>query len=71
MSAMDQMRFGATVMAAIFGGPGVFYCVESFVMPSLALTGILYLAAALLLICAAHWGEATPARRKLPPRKRR
>lgn len=71
MSAMDQMRYGAIVMAAVFGGPGVFYSLESFAYPSFALTGLIYLVIAIALICAAQGKEATPARRKLPPRKRR
>jgi len=71
MFAADQMRFGAIVMAAIFGGPGVFYSVESFVDPSFALNGIIYLGVGLALLYAAQGKEPAPARRKNPDRKRR
>ena len=70
MFAAHQMRFGAIVMAAIFGGPGVFYSVESFLDPSFALTGIIYLGIGLALLYAAQTTEPAPARRK-PDRKRR
>jgi hypothetical protein len=65
------MRFGAIVMAAVFGGPGVFYSIESYLDPSFALTGILYLGIALALLWTAQGKDPAPARRKLPPRKRR
>jgi hypothetical protein len=71
MVSADQMRFGAIVMAAVFGGPGVFYSIESFAHPSFAHTGFIYLCIALALLWAAQGKEPVPARRKLPPRKRR
>jgi hypothetical protein len=49
MLAHEQMRFGAQIMAAIFGGPGVFYVVLSFQRPRDALTGLIYLVIATTL----------------------
>lgn len=49
MQANDQMRRGAQIMAAIFGGPGIFYVWASFYNPSDALTAILYLGTATTL----------------------
>ena len=71
MLASDQMRFGAIVMAAIFGGPGVFYSVESFVDPSFALTGVIYLGIGLALLYAAQGKDLAPVRRKNQDRKPR
>ena len=50
MLASEQMRFSAQIMAAIFGGPGIFYVVESFGTPNYALTGIIYLVIATALV---------------------
>lgn len=49
MLAQEQMRFGAQVMAAIFGGPGIFYLWLSFHQPIDALTALIYLAIAAAL----------------------
>jgi hypothetical protein len=48
----EQMRIGAQCMAAIFGGPGVFYAIESFHSAENALTGVIYLAIATALALA-------------------
>jgi hypothetical protein len=45
----EQMRIGAQCMAAIFGGPGVFYAIESFQNAENALTAVIYLAIATAL----------------------
>lgn len=71
MFASDQMRYGAIVMAAIFGGPGVFYCIESFAHPTFALHGLLYLGIAIALLATAQRQDAAPAPPKAPRRKRR
>ena len=49
MLAQEQMRFGAQVMAAIFGGPGIFYVWQSFHTPIDAVTALIYLAIATAL----------------------
>jgi hypothetical protein len=49
MLAKDHLRYGALTMAAIFGGPGVFYVYESFINPRDALTAIIYLVIATAL----------------------
>jgi len=71
MFAADQMRYGALVLAAIFGGPGVFYSIESSLDETFALNGIFYLGVALALLWSAQVKKPVPARRKLPPDKRR
>ena len=70
MFASEQMRYGATVLAAIFGGPGVFYAVESFGHSSYALTGVFYLGIALALTFTGQAKDVARARRPLPGRKR-
>jgi hypothetical protein len=64
MLGLDQMRFGAIVMAAIFGGPGVFYSVESFENSSFALTGVIYLGIGLALLYAVHITDRSSTKRK-------
>ena len=49
MLAHEQMRFGARIMAAIFGGPGIFYVWESFYQPIDAVRALIYLAIATAL----------------------
>jgi len=49
MLANEQMRIAAQCMAAIFGGPGVFYIWLSFYRPGQAVTGFIYLAIATVL----------------------
>ncbi|HXQ52432.1 MAG TPA: hypothetical protein VN802_15165 [Stellaceae bacterium] len=50
MLAHEQMRWGSQIMAAMFGGPGIFYILESFSDAGNALNGIVYLALATALI---------------------
>jgi hypothetical protein len=45
----EPMRLGSHVLAAILGGPGIFYLWESFYVPPLALKAFLFLAAALTI----------------------
>jgi hypothetical protein len=42
----QAMRLGSEALAAILGGPGIFYLWLSFSMPSLSLKAFLFLAAA-------------------------
>ena len=49
MLAQDQMRFGAQIMAVVFGGPGIFYVWQSFHQPIDGLTALIYLAIATAL----------------------
>ena len=49
MLAHQQMRFGARIMAAIFGGPGIFYLWLSFERPIDGLTALIYLGIATTL----------------------
>ena len=42
MLAHEQMRWGSQIMAAMFGGPGIFYILESFSDAGNALNGIVY-----------------------------
>jgi hypothetical protein len=65
MLASEQMRYSAQIMAAIFGGPGIFYVIESFDMPDYALTGILYLVVATAL---AKFAEDRSKNAAEPPR---
>lgn len=70
MFANEHMRLGAQTMAAIFGGPGIFYIWLSFQNPNPgdAVTGIIYLAIATALALAADKGavgEPRPARSRL------
>jgi hypothetical protein len=59
----EQMRIGAQCMAAIFGGPGVFYVIESFHSAENAVTGFIYLAiATALAVVSAPKAEARTAR---------
>jgi hypothetical protein len=53
MLAHEQMRWGAQIMAAMFGGPGIFYILESFNDPGNALTGLIYLGMATALMVMA------------------
>jgi hypothetical protein len=74
MLPLEQMRMGAQVLAAIFGGPGIFYLWRSFGSSGDALNAALYLAIAttLILVAGAPSRTLTPARRRLPfSRKRR
>ena len=53
MLATEQMRYGALILAAIFGGPGIFYDYISFFHPRYAVTALLYLVVATVLaLCA-------------------
>jgi hypothetical protein len=64
MLGNDQMRIAAQCMAAIFGGPGIFYIYLSFYRPDHAVTGLIYLAIATALAWVADAKpEARPARR--------
>lgn len=45
----EQMRIGAQLLAAVFGGPGIFYVWRSFGNPGDAATAVLYLALATVL----------------------
>ncbi len=64
MLAQEQMRFAAQTMAAIFGGPGIFYVYLSFYKPHEAITGFIYLAiATALALYAERSGEARPLAR--------
>jgi len=65
MLAHEQMRWGARAMAAIFGGPGIFYLWLSFSHPENALTAIIYLALATALSIFAGEESRRPARRKI------
>jgi hypothetical protein len=76
----DQMRIGAQCMAAIFGGPGIFYVAESFQHPDFAVTGLIYLvlATALALVSqpkteprAARSGALAWCKAAIQPRRRR
>jgi len=73
----EQMRVGAQILAAIFGGPGIFYVWRSFEHPGDAVTAVLYLAFATALALYAGApiridGRAALARcRTLLARKRR
>jgi hypothetical protein len=65
MLASEQMRFSAQIMAALFGGPGIFYVIESFDTPNYALTSILYLVVATAL---AKFAEDRSKSAAEPPR---
>jgi hypothetical protein len=45
----EQMRIGAQILAAIFGGPGIFYVWRSFENSGDALTALFYLTMATVL----------------------
>jgi hypothetical protein len=45
----EPMRLGSHVLAAVFGGPGVFYLYLSFYVPTLALKAFLFLGAATMI----------------------
>lgn len=59
MLAHEHMRFGARIMAAIFGGPGIFYFWLSFSEPANAVTALIYLGIATALALYAE-GKAEP-----------
>jgi len=73
MLAHEQMRWGARILAAMFGGPGIFYLWLSFNHPENSLTAVIYLALATVLSIYAGEPSLRPARRKavIPPTKRR
>lgn len=78
MLPLEHMRMGAQVLAAIFGGPGIFYLWRSFGgaadCQGDALNAVLYLIAATALVLVAGQPEKAkaPARRRaLFSRKRR
>jgi len=59
----EQMRIGAQCAAAIFGGPGVFYAIESFRSLDNAVTAVIYLLLATgLAVVSAPKAEAHAAR---------
>jgi hypothetical protein len=58
MFANEQMRMGALTMAAVFGGPGVFYAIESFADARNGVTAIVYLVIATALALAADQKSA-------------
>jgi hypothetical protein len=61
MLGQEQMRFAAQTMAAIFGGPGIFYVYLSFYKPYEAITGLIYLSiATALALYADRTGETRP-----------
>jgi hypothetical protein len=64
MLAHEQMKWGARCLAAIFGGPGIFYLWLSFNQPENALTAVIYLALATALSIYAGEPSAEPARRR-------
>lgn len=45
----EPMRLGGHVLAAVFGGPGMFYLYLSFFLPILALKAFLFLGAAMII----------------------
>jgi hypothetical protein len=59
MLEQEQMRFGARVMAAIFGGPGIFYLWLSFYEPINAVNALIYLVLATALALYAD-GKSEP-----------
>jgi hypothetical protein len=64
MLANDQMRIAAQCLAAIFGGPGIFYIWLSYYRPGQAVTGFIYLAiATVLALYADRKGESRPVLR--------
>jgi hypothetical protein len=65
MLAHEQMRWGARVLAAIFGGPGIFYLWLSFSHPENALTAAIYLVLATVLSIYAGEPAQRPARRPI------
>lgn len=66
MPPQEFMRMGARVLAATFGGPGIFYLWLGFhEIPGTALNAGFYLAAALVLTYVAD----TPGRAKAPARR--
>lgn len=42
----EHMHLGSRALAAVLGGPGVFYVVHSFQVPTDALKGVIFLGAA-------------------------
>lgn len=54
MLATEQMRYGARILAAIFGGPGVFYVWLSFFRANYAVTALIYLVVATALALSAE-----------------
>ena len=70
MLANEHMRWGAQTMAAIFGGPGIFYILESFARPADAVTGIIYLLIATGLALSSMDKSAAPAPRPGTARRR-
>jgi len=63
MLANEQMRWGARCMAAVFGGPGLFYAWLSFSDPRQAITAIIYLVIATSLALSAGEPEQRPVAR--------
>ncbi|HUH84083.1 MAG TPA: hypothetical protein VLX85_05710 [Stellaceae bacterium] len=62
MMSREHMRAGAQFLAAIFGGPGLFYLWLSFYRPEEALTAILYLSIATAITLTMGEPEREPAR---------
>ena len=60
MHAQEQMRYGARILAAIFGGPGIFYLYLSFQRPDMAFTAVIYLLIAVALSFYAGEGAEQP-----------
>jgi hypothetical protein len=60
MLAGEQMRWSARCMAAMFGGPGVFYAWLSFFEPREAITAIIYLVIATALILSVEEAAGRP-----------
>ena len=69
MLANEHMRWGAQTMAAIFGGPGIFYIIESFARPADAITGIIYLLIATGLALSSQDRSARQAQPRHPARR--
>jgi multisubunit Na+/H+ antiporter MnhB subunit len=58
MLANEQIRIGARALAAIFGGPGIFYLWLGLSRPDAAMTGAIYLVIALALSLVAEESSA-------------
>ena len=61
MMSREHMRAGAQFLAAIFGGPGLFYLWLSFYRPEEAMTAILYLSIATAITLTLGEPERQPA----------